>query len=232
MGQPGEQAEQSELDESTDETAGKTPTAGRKNPKKIPAPPPIARRWVSLMLGLGVAVAVGLAPFLGRVGVPGFVSLLSVYPESIQTLAIAISSIVMGIVATSVQFYGASRFKAADLRRWFFRTTVSLLALVFGLLFVHSATIARVSYDGGETASFVIGFADRRPSCEEDCPSSSVSDEECIKRIGLVNSAIASCWGSRAVRMGELTLVIFYVMVTGLFGAIVGLLTLQMNQRR
>lgn len=50
----------------------------------VPPPPPLARQLVHYILGFGVSVAVGLAPYLGRVNVPLFDSLLKLIPTSIH----------------------------------------------------------------------------------------------------------------------------------------------------
>src|SRR5215469_3210132 len=66
--------------------------------------PRLASDWVRYLLGFSVSIAVGLAPYLGLVGVPLFTPLLSLIPQSLQSIAIPISIASMGIIAVLVQW--------------------------------------------------------------------------------------------------------------------------------
>src|SRR5437016_3481091 len=93
------------------------PLSGNQNAP--PPPPPLARRWIRYLLGFGVSVAIGLAPYLGKVHVPLFSPLLDLIPESLQTTILPLSSALMGIVAVGVQWYGGERLTEQWLRRAF-----------------------------------------------------------------------------------------------------------------
>src|SRR5215475_12041913 len=78
------------------------PTTADEAPK--PKLPRLASDWVRYLLGFTVSIGVGLAPYLGLVGVPLFTPLLSLIPHSLQSIAIPISIASMGIIAVVVQW--------------------------------------------------------------------------------------------------------------------------------
>src|ERR1700749_4631878 len=88
-----------------------------------------AALWVRLLLGFGVAVGVGLAPLLGKTGLPGFFTLLSMLPAILRTTAIPLSSFIMGILAVGVQFYGRHATPSVIGLRRAFRVTIILLCV-------------------------------------------------------------------------------------------------------
>src|SRR5215472_17588796 len=86
--------------------------------------PSLTARWMKLVLGFSVSVAVGLAPFMGKLKVPLFTPMLSIIPESVQGVAVPLSAASMGIVAVIVQWYGSERLEHSLLNKWFGRTVV------------------------------------------------------------------------------------------------------------
>src|SRR5262245_2174854 len=66
----------------------------------MPADPhKISRRFVRLASLFGVGVAIGLSPLLGTAAVPGFKSLLSLFPIGMADTLIPTSSFLMGLAA-------------------------------------------------------------------------------------------------------------------------------------
>lgn len=193
--------------------------------RESPRPPtPLARRLVRYILGFGVGVGVGLAPYLGLLKIPLFAPLLDLIPESIQNTLIPLSAALMGIVAVAAQWYGGEAITRKWLRRLFARA-LTLAGLSFVLLLaVHTLLVVRVPILGGDdTVSFVVGFVrPSKPPCTEG-----VSDAECIKKITLDPAAVESFWGDRQVRLARLSLMISYLLFTGTFGALIGLILLR-----
>jgi hypothetical protein len=176
------------------------------------------------MLGFGVSFIIGLAPYLGRIRIPGFTPLLSLIPQSIQDTAIPISAAVMGLVAVAIQWGGFDNLTQAWLTKWFKRTALLFLIGAITITVLHTFVVVRVQFLGGkDSESFMVGFSRPiRPPCTED-----ISDAECIKYLTFDQSKIESFWGDKQVRSAKLLLVLTYVALTSSFGLLVGLLLLR-----
>lgn len=176
------------------------------------------------MIGFGVSVAVGLAPYLGRLEIPLFTPLLKLIPEAIQNLIIPVSAALMGIVAVVTQFYAGERLSRVRLRKLFLRTIIFACVTCLLLIVVHTLVVVKVPILGGkESATFLVGFV--RPN-EPPC-TAEVSDAECIKYLTLDESAIASFWGDKQVRIAKLSLIVPYLLFLSSFGILVALLLLR-----
>ncbi len=182
-----------------------------------------ARLWVQSLLGFGVAVGVGLAPLLGKTGLPGFSALLSVLPDILRTTAIPLSSFIMGIIAVGIQFYGRHATPSVPSLRRKFRLTIILLCM-FVLVFyiIHVLSVQMVPIDGGNVP-VVVGFSGHLETCA--C-SKTASDLECIMGLSMHPAAIATCFGGRNIALANGALVLAYLVTMGLLGVLVGLLVL------
>lgn len=192
----------------------------------------LAKRFVRYMVGFGVAVAIGMAPFLGTLDLPLFAPLLAMFPDSLRGTAIPLSSFVMGLVAIAVQFAAGEVVSRKGLRRWFVRTLVLIVGGVVLLLVLYSELVtvipdvAKVDGEGTRYVALVTGLS-RQPHCT--CEPT-LSDAACIREIGFAN--VAACWGDAQVRRSGLALTLVYLLLMGGFGALVGLLLLQEKGRR
>jgi hypothetical protein len=195
-----------------------------------PAPPTaLSTQLVRYVRGFGVGVALGLAPFLGVLPIPGFSALLDMYPESMRGWLIPLSGILMGILAVFVEFLGTRIPPAAILRKWF-KMGLAVWAVSFlALLFLYPRWVARVEVgDGSRTPAFVTGSDAvplRPPTSPCKCPAGQTA-EECIADVGLALGPIRECFGSGAVTTATQVLAILYFLLTGGFVFIVGLLLL------
>lgn len=188
-------------------------------------PTPLARRFVSYVVGFGIAVGIGLSPFLGKV--PGVDALLDVFPRSLWSTLIPLSVFLMGFIAIVVQFYSGETIRRTTIRRRFKWGLGGLLAGLALLIVFHNLLVVTVPFAGGEkTAPFLIGFS-RRADC--DCTPSTVSDAECVKQLSFDVTKIETCWNTGLSRP---ILQLSYLLLTGGFAALVGLLLLQMEARR
>ncbi len=201
----------------------------KRDPKAPPLPTPLARRLVRYVVGFGIAVGVGMAPFLGRI--PGSGSLQQLFPPDMRGTLIPLSVFLMGIVAVAVQFYSSESINRAVLRR---RFSLALIALLFGLfvfLGLYTVFVETVPISKGDvikTTAVVTGGDTRASSC--GC-ARELSNAECVKSLSLDSAAIASCWG-RSLRLVRFSLSLSYLLLTGGFGALVGVLLLQEESRR
>jgi ABC-type multidrug transport system fused ATPase/permease subunit len=202
---------------------------GNEPAPRVPPPPPLARRLIRYILGFGVSFAIGLAPYLGRLEVPGFTPLLSLIPASIQDTAIPLSAALMGIVAVVIQWQGSERVSQRWLRRWFFRTLLLALFSFIALTVVHTFVVVKVDILGGrDSERFLVGFVRPiKPPCTED-----ISDSECIKKLTLDVSKIESFWGDKQIRLAKLSLTLPYLLFMSSFGLVVGLLLLKEESSR
>jgi len=192
--------------------------------QKIPKPPALTQRWVRLLLGCGVSVGIGLAPLLGKLNIPLFTPLLKLIPETIQPVAIALSTAAMSVLSISIQFYGEDRLSKNWLRKAFARTliftTISFLALFIFYIFL----VVRVDIPAmNDYATFVVGFSRSvKPPCD-----AGVSDAKCIELIGLDPVAITSFWGDRSIHVAQLCLILPYLAFMSCFGILSGLVVLR-----
>jgi hypothetical protein len=193
--------------------------------------PSIAAQWVRYLLGFSVSVAVGLAPYLGKVHVPLFTPLLSFIPLFVQDLAIPLSSAAMGIVAVCVQWYGSSRISQGWVSRMFVKTLISAVLFLFGLALVEMLAVERIYVPAAEqTVSLVVGFG-----FPDKPPCAGLSRGQCIgDKIGLNPSAIESHFGGMQVKVAQVLIVLAYTLFMSSFGALVGLLVIarRMHGRR
>jgi hypothetical protein len=191
-----------------------------------PQPPtPLAKRFVRYLMGFGVGVTAGVAPFLGLLEVPGFEALLQLFPESLRPSLIPLSAFLMGLVAVGVQFLHHETASRASLRRWFLVAFAAVAAGFVWLAVVYDTLVIRIDIPAADTV-FTEVIAPRRlppPACP--C-ATGVSDEECIREY-LHPSRIENCWGNRALRRSKAMLRGAYLLLTGGFGALIGLLLLR-----
>ena len=194
-----------------------------KNVPTIRPATSLSRRFVRYLLGFGVGVAVGLAPYLGLLNIPLFKPLLTLIPESIREIVLPLSAALMGTVAIVVQWYGGEHLTRAWTKKMFARTLVVLALTFVALTVVHTLVVVTLPIEDDRSISFVVGFTrPNRPPCTAD-----VSDAACIKEITSDPSAIESFWGDRQIRIAKLALIFSYLLFTSSFGALVGLTLLR-----
>ena len=180
------------------------------------APTPRARRFVRLVVGFSVGVGVGMAPFLGKVRVPGFEPLLGLFPEQLQGVFIPLGAFLMGVLAVALQVLAVPTLEAKALTRF----SVTLMALTLTamvlLCIVYFLVVVRVQV-AGRYVAVITGW-----SRSSSCPCTTPSDEICIEELSLRPGAIAACWGTKQVHMWELALCLLYLSTIGCFAAVVG----------
>jgi len=180
-------------------------------------PTTTARKYVSYVVGFGVAVPVGMAPFLGKYNIPGFSALLGLFPKEFQETLIPTSAFLMGIVAVAIQFYTGDKIAVRSLQLRFKLGVRALVAGLFLLTGLHSFFVPNVPRGDGKEL-FVIGWT-RKAHCE--CIEADASNEECIQ--GLAYD-LEPCWSTQSRKQVELSLKFSYLLLTGGFGALIGLL--------
>jgi hypothetical protein len=199
-----------------------------KDPEKAVALPTLlARRYVRYVVGFGVAVGLGLTPFIGKI--PGLDTVSSMIPDTLQGSFIPIAALAMGLVAVVVQFYSGETIQRAAVRRRFNFSLIFLTAGLVIFLVLYAQLVVPVPIlNGASTTPIVISFS-RTNNC--GCKTTD-EDIDCIKAASFDPAKIERCWGSRPIRWSKLLLRLSYLTVTVGFGALIGLLLLQEEARR
>jgi hypothetical protein len=212
------------------------PTA--ENPK-IPPPPPLTRTLVRRILGFGVWVAVGLAPFLGAIRVPGLTNLLELYPYSSRLPVLAFSGFLMGVIALVIENAGAGRLTRKSLARWF-RNALTTLAVSFLLLvLLYQFLVVKVEHQprpetSPEMRAFVTGAltVPAHPP-ESDCKCRAGQEAaSCIEEISFSEPNVRTCFGPIRVTLSNMILLLLYLALTGSFAASVGIFILRQRVDR
>ena len=160
------------------------------DPEPITASDSTTRRFIATFRGTGIAVAIGIAPFLGTVQIPAFKPLAGLLPFQIRGDTVTISIFVMGIIAAAVQFYAAEDLSPERIKK---RFGYVLVAMVVGLVFfvvVHDLFTETVTVKAG-TFNVLIG-PQRLEACACStcaCPPAITSDGDCISRLVLTRAA-------------------------------------------
>jgi hypothetical protein len=170
-----------------------------------------------------VSVAVGLAPYLGKLHIPLFAPMLSLIPASVQPVAIPLSAASMGIVAVLVQWYGSQHLSPRWLHAMFIRSIAICIFCLVALTTIEFIAVVRVNVPSvGSTVSFAVG-----PSRPNTPPCTGLGPEDCIKhKLSLDEAQIETYFGERQANITKLVLVLTYVIFMSMFGVLVGLVML------
>jgi hypothetical protein len=193
-------------------------------PRSAHIPTTTGRRWVAFVVGFGVSVAIGLAPYLGKLDVPGFTPLLALIPFDLQDSLLPLSSALMGLVALLVEWYGMRRNTEKWLHRNFLAAFIFGLVAFVSLAVIHRLVVITVPIDQAKSRVSVLVGWDDRPT-REPC-GAKVSDTECVQRLSIDPAQVESFWGTRSVRKAQLALTFAYLIFTAIFGWVVGLIVL------
>jgi hypothetical protein len=205
----------------------------KANKLAMPRLPPLPARFVRLLLALTVSVGVSLAPYLGRINIPGFSTLLKTFPDVLQDIAIPSSTFLMAVIASCIEFFGANAISRRAARKTFVALALAAIVSVFLFVALHLMSVTVVEFGGGKGhTAFVTGFSERGESClcapgEKDCVQCNPkwAPARCIENISLNPSSVQTCFGYTNVRTASIVLVCAYLELTSLLAAMVGILT-------
>ena len=184
-----------------------------------------ARYFVRMVRWFGVAVVLGLSPFLGHWNVPGFTALLSICPDSLQSIVIPVTAFLMGLTAVAVQWYSETKPTRGQLSKWFKYSALSTVVGVLALLVLHTFLVQRIAIERGKKFhSLIVGSA-RTEACR--CPPG-IDNVRCIKRLTLEKAEESACWWPHsALRALRLLFSLAYLCAMIGFAATVGLLVVR-----
>ena len=193
---------------------------------------PIGHRYLRYMLSIGVSLAVGLAPLLGKVGVPGFTPIIEVFPMDMRGGAlIAFASFLMTLPAVAVQFYAGNAIAVHRVDRWFAPVLLALVPLTMLLYYIYSNTTTTVPIEEGRmTAVYVVGdeFLDDCP-----CKEARLRIQKCIGHAITTNYVeVYDCYDRSQINRRRNSLGLLYLLVMLGFGALIGLIVLKDLLRR
>ena len=200
--------------------------------RAVPESPPttaefISKNWIQLVLGFSVSVAVGLVPYLGKF-FPSFAPVLVIVPESVQPIAIPLSSAAMGVVAVLVEWRSTQQLQLDELKASFRHTLLLCLVSLFVLAGIETIAVVRVDVPAvSRTVSFAVG-----PSHPDAAPCVGLSRADCIKhQLSLDEARIDSYFGDGWVNVTKFALVIVYTTFMATFGALMVMLAQDMKLR-
>jgi hypothetical protein len=201
---------------------------------RLPGPPTgLARLFVRYLVGFSVGVAIGLAPFLGVLPVPGFRALLDLFPQQLKDDLIPLSAFLLGVVVVAVQFYAGEALSRPRLKRLFRLALIGILAGFFLFVVIHRWFVVTVPFGDDRHAAFAVSWQ-RSERC--DCNASEgkeyLDDQECIRQLSFDPAGVEHCWGSGRLRFVTTALTLPYLVLTSGLGLLVGLLLLQREARR
>jgi hypothetical protein len=205
----------------TDPEAGHA--AGAKPPTAL------ARRYVQYVVGFGIAVGIGLSPFLGKIA--GVDALLNLFPPPLRASLIPVSAFLMGLIAVAIQFYSSETLRPTVIRKRFGVSWLCLLAGLLLLFFLYGQFVVAVPSKGGKEVVPVVIGAVRIQGGSCGCPPTA-GTIECIQRLSVDPGAIETCWDAASIRFRSQLLSLSYLLVTGGFGALIGLLLLQEEAKK
>jgi hypothetical protein len=196
----------------------------------IRLPTVLMGRYVRYVIGFGVAVGVGLAPFLGKYKVPLFEALLELIPESSKHTLIPLSAFLMGLVAVAIQFYAGDNISQKSIRRrftlGFAAILIAFIALV--LLYTPQHVLPVPDPSTGSHQPVILGWS-RLPAGKICTCTPTESDLDCLYALGGPES-VEICWPS--VHQVRLSLHLLYLILTGGFGGLIGALLFRDEARR
>jgi hypothetical protein len=201
----------------------------RRGKSSVPPPPPVARMWVRMVVAFSVSVALGLAPYLGRLRVPLFDALLTLVPDDLHSIALPVSAALMGLIAVWVQWSADDRPRRTWLRKRFRLNMVLAAVGLLLLVVVETFVVVRIPIRAENRIGVYLIGVTRLPT--SPCPPQ-MSDVECVSRVTPEEGQLAKVWGDDQLRACRLALLASYFMATASFGLLVGLLVLRNNVPR
>jgi hypothetical protein len=203
---------------------------------------PFVKRLIQYVVSFGVAFAVGLAPFLGKLKVRGFSAFIDIYPVDVQDWLIPVSGLLMGMIAVIIKVLANGEPSEEKLNRWFGRTVIVfgsafVFVLVLYLLFVTrvETTVTRGDGTSDRTSVAVMTGSREVPPQPPGSPCTCAerqSASQCVQAISINPMNVRACFGEQRVAFATLALSAMYLALTGSFVAAVGLLLLLDIERR
>jgi hypothetical protein len=185
----------------------------------------VAAKFLRALLAFVITVGVGTSPLWGGGKIPGYQSILDVFPKDLQDV-IPWASMLMSIVAVGVQFASAELLRRRRIRRAFMATFVAVIVLVFTSYVVYKTFVVRVEVPGaGTKVAYLVGSTPL-PSCE--CAKRGLEIRACIGREISVNpDEVSACFPREQITTRASILSGLYMLLMLALAMLIGLLLLQ-----
>jgi hypothetical protein len=192
---------------------------------KLIPPPPLARKFVHYVLSFFVTIGVAFLPLWGGDVIPGFHTILDVYPKNLQDV-IPFASIAMSAAAIFAQFFGGGSPQPRHLKTLFIVTFVSLIILVLASYIAYKVVVIRIEVPAAhKTVSYLVGSRPL-PTCE--CAKQGLDIRNCIgPAISANPDEVAACFSQEEITMRSIVLSVLYILLMFSAGMLIGLVILK-----
>lgn len=191
---------------------------------ELPQPPSPARKFLQYLLSFILTLGVGFAP-LWLSKVPGFRTILDVFPVDLQDV-IPWASVLMTGIAVCVQFFAGDGLEARRLKTGFVVTFALLVGLTFALYVKYKATVIRLQVPGANAKVAYLVGSTLLPKCQ--CTKMNLEIRECIGTAISANpDDVAACYPREEIAARATTLSMLYLGVMFSLGLLIGLLVLK-----
>jgi len=187
--------------------------------------PPASRKYVRYFVSLIVVLGAGTSPLWGGDKIPGFRSILNLFPQDLQDLVIPSASVLMCLPAVGAEFFAGRTKQLRRIDQKFGVTFVIVSILILVLFGVYKETVIRINVPGAnQKVAYLIGET-MLPTCP--CLARGLDIRECVGTAISTNpEAVAACYPMSQIARRSITLsVLFMLMMLGL-GILVALLVL------
>ena len=192
---------------------------------RLPLLPPVARKFLQYLLAFVISIGAGTAPLWGGGKIPGYHSILDVFPQDLQDV-IPWASILMSITAVGVQFASRDLLGRRRIKRAFWATFLALIVLVPASYAVYKVFVIRIDVPGaGTKVAYLVGSTPL-PSCA--CAKRGLEIRECIGREISVNpDDVSACFPREQISTRASILSGLYMLLMFALAILIGLLVLQ-----
>jgi hypothetical protein len=193
-------------------------------PSKLAPLTPTGSKFLRYLLSFLVTLGVGIAPVWGGKVIPGFYSILDVYPTNLHDV-IAFASVLMIAIAVLVQFLGVS-VRPRLLKTIFMATFMTLIVLVLANYIAYKMYVIQIQVPAShEQVAYLVG-SEPLATCE--CAKRGLEIRTCIGYAISVNpDEVAACFSRDELNQRSIVLSGLYIFVMLSFGTLIGLLILK-----
>jgi hypothetical protein len=164
-----------------------------------------------------LTLGVGLAPLLGKVGVPQFRPLATLIPLNLEEGVFVAAAFLLALPTVGVQFFAKRR-----LRMLFWIVFTVAVVLTLALLFTYSFFVEKIELEGGTfSARYIVGDT-MLPTCP--CVRENKPVSTCIGTAMTTNPAeVSACYPRSEIAGRAAVLSLVYVLAMFAYGLLIGL---------